>query len=114
MNGGAAGYGMDTAIGCDIRIMAESAKLAAAFVKRSVMPESAAQTIVGAETPLKNSTQRVYSSDARLSHRADRNSTRTQQRRVEHRQSHRVEWRQVDGFCRAIRDQFGNCFACRW
>jgi enoyl-CoA hydratase/carnithine racemase len=40
VNGGAAGYGMDTALGCDIRIMAESAKLAAAFVKRGVVPES--------------------------------------------------------------------------
>ena len=35
--GGAAGYGMDTALGCDIRIMAESAKMAAAFVKRGVV-----------------------------------------------------------------------------
>lgn len=40
VNGGAAGYGMDTALGCDIRVMAESAKLAAAFVKRGVVPES--------------------------------------------------------------------------
>ncbi|MDE2363367.1 MAG: enoyl-CoA hydratase/isomerase family protein [Hyphomicrobiales bacterium] len=40
INGGAAGYGMDTALGCDIRIMAESAKMAAAFVKRGVVPES--------------------------------------------------------------------------
>jgi enoyl-CoA hydratase/carnithine racemase len=40
VNGGAAGYGMDTAPGCDIRIMAESAKLAAAFVKCGVVPES--------------------------------------------------------------------------
>ncbi len=40
LNGSAAGYGMDTAMGCDIRIMAESAKLAAAFVKRGVVPES--------------------------------------------------------------------------
>jgi len=40
LNGAAAGYGMDTALGCDIRIMAESAKLAAAFVKRGVIPES--------------------------------------------------------------------------
>lgn len=40
VNGGAAGYGMDTALGCDIRIMAQSAKLAAAFVKRGVVPES--------------------------------------------------------------------------
>jgi len=40
LNGAAAGYGMDTALGCDIRIMGESAKLAAAFVKRGVVPES--------------------------------------------------------------------------
>jgi enoyl-CoA hydratase/carnithine racemase len=40
VNGGAAGYGMDTALGCDMRVMAESAKLAAAFVKRGVVPES--------------------------------------------------------------------------
>lgn len=40
INGAAAGYGMDTALGCDIRIMAESAKLAAAFVKRGIVPES--------------------------------------------------------------------------
>ena len=40
INGGAAGYGMDTALGCDIRVMAQSAKLAAAFVKRGVVPES--------------------------------------------------------------------------
>lgn len=40
LNGAAAGYGMDTAMGCDIRMMAESAKLAAAFVKRGVVPES--------------------------------------------------------------------------
>jgi enoyl-CoA hydratase/carnithine racemase len=40
LNGAAAGYGIDTALGCDIRIMGESAKLAAAFVKRGVVPES--------------------------------------------------------------------------
>lgn len=40
VNGGAAGYGMDTALGCDIRIMAESAKFAAAFCKRGLVPES--------------------------------------------------------------------------
>jgi enoyl-CoA hydratase/carnithine racemase len=40
LNGSAAGYGLDTALGCDIRIMAEGAKLAAAFVKRGVVPES--------------------------------------------------------------------------
>jgi len=40
VNGGAAGYGMDTALGCDIRLMADTAKLAAAFTKRGVVPES--------------------------------------------------------------------------
>ncbi|UGV25693.1 enoyl-CoA hydratase [Rhodopseudomonas boonkerdii] len=40
LNGAAAGYGMDIALNCDIRIMAESAKFAAAFVKRGVVPES--------------------------------------------------------------------------
>jgi enoyl-CoA hydratase/carnithine racemase len=40
VNGGAAGYGMDTALGCDIRIMSKSAKLAAAFCKRGLLPES--------------------------------------------------------------------------
>lgn len=40
LNGSAAGYGMDTAMGCDIRIAGESAKMAAAFVKRGIVPES--------------------------------------------------------------------------
>ena len=40
LNGSAAGYGMDTAMGCDIRIAGESAKMAAAFVRRGVVPES--------------------------------------------------------------------------
>ena len=40
VNGGAAGYGMDTALGCDIRIMAQSSKMAAAFTKRGLVPES--------------------------------------------------------------------------
>jgi enoyl-CoA hydratase/carnithine racemase len=40
INGAAAGYGMDTALGCDIRMMSERAKLSAAFVKRGIVPES--------------------------------------------------------------------------
>ncbi len=40
LNGSAAGYGMDLALGCDIRVMAQSAKLAAAFTARGVLPES--------------------------------------------------------------------------
>ncbi len=40
LNGGAAGYGLDLALGCDIRIAAAGAKLAPAFTKRGVLPES--------------------------------------------------------------------------
>ncbi len=40
LNGAAAGYGLDLALGCDIRIASESAKLAAVFTKRGVLPES--------------------------------------------------------------------------
>jgi enoyl-CoA hydratase/carnithine racemase len=40
LNGSAAGYGMDLALGCDIRVMAQDAKLAAAFTARGVLPES--------------------------------------------------------------------------
>ncbi len=40
LNGGAAGYGMDLALGCDLRIAARSAKIAAAFTRRGVVPES--------------------------------------------------------------------------
>ena len=40
LNGAAAGYGLDLALGCDIRIASEHAKLAAVFTKRGVLPES--------------------------------------------------------------------------
>jgi enoyl-CoA hydratase/carnithine racemase len=40
LNGAAAGYGMDLALGCDIRIASENAKLGAVFAKRGVLPES--------------------------------------------------------------------------
>jgi enoyl-CoA hydratase/carnithine racemase len=40
LNGGAAGYGLDLALGCDMRIAARSAKLAVAFTKRGIVPES--------------------------------------------------------------------------
>lgn len=40
VNGGAAGYGLDTALGCDIRLMSDTAKMAVAFTKRGVVPES--------------------------------------------------------------------------
>lgn len=40
LNGGAAGYGMDIALGCDIRIASEKAKLSAAYTARGLVPES--------------------------------------------------------------------------
>jgi enoyl-CoA hydratase/carnithine racemase len=40
LNGGAAGYGLDLALGCDIRIAAEGAKLSAAYAARGLVPES--------------------------------------------------------------------------
>ncbi|MEL7157893.1 MAG: enoyl-CoA hydratase-related protein [Actinomycetota bacterium] len=40
LNGGAAGYGMDLALGCDIRVAAEGAKLSAAYTARGLVPES--------------------------------------------------------------------------
>lgn len=40
LNGSAAGYGLDLALGADIRVMASSAKLAASYAKRGVLPES--------------------------------------------------------------------------
>ena len=41
LNGAAAGYGLDIALGCDIRIAAEGAKLAAVFTKRGVCQRAA-------------------------------------------------------------------------
>jgi enoyl-CoA hydratase/carnithine racemase len=40
LNGGAAGYGLDLALGCDIRVAATSAKLNPGFAKRGILPES--------------------------------------------------------------------------
>lgn len=40
VNGGAAGYGLDLALGCDIRIAASTAKLNPGFAKRGILPES--------------------------------------------------------------------------
>ena len=40
LNGGAAGYGLDLAFGCDIRIAGESVKLNPGFAKRGILPES--------------------------------------------------------------------------
>lgn len=40
LNGGAAGYGMDLALGCDLRIASTKAKLSAAYTARNLVPES--------------------------------------------------------------------------
>ena len=40
VNGAAAGYGLDLALGCDMRIMAASARLLPGFAKRGIVPES--------------------------------------------------------------------------
>jgi enoyl-CoA hydratase/carnithine racemase len=40
LNGGAAGYGLDLALGCDIRMAADTAKLNPGFAKRGILPES--------------------------------------------------------------------------
>lgn len=40
MNGAAAGYGLDLALGCDMRIAASGAKLSAAYTARGLVPES--------------------------------------------------------------------------
>jgi len=40
LNGGAAGYGLDLALGCDLRVAAEGAKLNPGFAKRGILPES--------------------------------------------------------------------------
>ncbi len=40
LNGPAAGYGMDLALGCDVRIASTEGKLAAIFGKRGILPES--------------------------------------------------------------------------
>jgi len=40
LNGPAAGYGVDLALGCDIRLMSDKAKLVPGFAKRGIIPES--------------------------------------------------------------------------
>lgn len=40
LNGSVAGYGLDLALGTDIRVMSSTAKLAASYAKRAVLPES--------------------------------------------------------------------------
>jgi enoyl-CoA hydratase/carnithine racemase len=40
LNGSAAGYGLDLALGCDIRIMSDRAKLLPGFARLGVVPES--------------------------------------------------------------------------
>ena len=40
INGAAAGYGLDLALGCDIRLMSDGARLIPGFAKRAIIPES--------------------------------------------------------------------------
>ena len=40
LNGAAAGYGLDLALGCDLRVAAASARLLPGFAKRAIVPES--------------------------------------------------------------------------
>lgn len=40
INGAAAGYGVDLALGADIRVISDTAKLAPGFAKRGIVPES--------------------------------------------------------------------------
>jgi enoyl-CoA hydratase/carnithine racemase len=40
LNGAAAGYGLDLALGCDIRLMSDAATLVPGFAKRGILPES--------------------------------------------------------------------------
>jgi enoyl-CoA hydratase/carnithine racemase len=39
LNGGAAGFGVDMALACDIRVAARRAKLSAAFAKHGILPD---------------------------------------------------------------------------
>ena len=82
LNGGAAGYGLDLALGCDIRIAAASAKLNSGFAKRGILPESGGtwllprmaelgQTVEAITYQLANSNSAVWDALAKLTQHDD-------------------------------------------
>ena len=52
LNGSAAGYGMDLALGCDIRIMADNAKLAAASLRVMTLECRYDEVVIGVRDEL--------------------------------------------------------------
>ncbi|MEZ5225262.1 MAG: enoyl-CoA hydratase/isomerase family protein [Acidimicrobiales bacterium] len=59
LNGAAAGYGLDLALGCDIRLAARSAKIVPGFAKRGVVPESGGTWYLPAHRPRQGRRDRV-------------------------------------------------------
>jgi enoyl-CoA hydratase/carnithine racemase len=61
MNGHAIGVGLTLAMQCDVRIVAENAKLSFAFVRRGVIPELGSHTIVARVAGLSNAADLMLS-----------------------------------------------------
>jgi enoyl-CoA hydratase/carnithine racemase len=73
LNGGSAGYGLDLALGCDIRIAVENAKLNPGFAKRGILPESGGTWLLPAHGRLRQGRRdRVHRAHA---HRRPKHST---------------------------------------
>jgi len=71
INGSAAGYGMDLALGCDIRIMADNAKLAAAFTARGVVPESGGTWILPRLIGWSKASEIIFTGKTLLAHECE-------------------------------------------